>query len=126
MYVVAAIGLLTVALSLVMIANPAGWSRGILHFSRKPYFHAAEIASRLLIGGLLVHFAGETRHPAFMATLGSLFVAVGVFLLMAGASRHRAFAEKSASFRAVFRPAGFVSLALGAFVVSSALGWTFG
>lgn len=123
MYVVAAIGLLTIALSLVMIATPGGWSSGILRFSRKPYFHAAEIASRLLIGGLLIHYAGETRHPTIMGMAGYLLVAVGVFLLLVGAARHRAFAEKSAKFIAVFRPAGFVSLAIGTFVVSSALGW---
>jgi hypothetical protein len=126
MYAVAAIGLLTIALSLMMIASPGGWSRGILHFSRKPYFHAAEIGSRLLMGGLLIHFAGETGHPTFMRVAGYLLVAVGVFLLVVGAARHRAFAEKSATFVPVFRPAGFASLAFGAFVVSSAMGWPVG
>jgi hypothetical protein len=122
MYMIAAIGLLTIALSLLMIASPGGWARGILLFAAKPYFHAAEILSRLVLGGTLVAFAGDTLHPRLMGAVGYVLVAVAVGLLCMGSRRHRAFAEKSASFDKVFRPAGFFSLAFGVFVVLSALG----
>ena len=122
MYVIAAIGCLTIALSLLMIAGPRGWSRGILLFAAKPYFHATEILSRLVLGGTLVAFAGETLHPRLMGALGYVLVAVAMGLFVMGSRRHRAFAEKSASFEKVFRPAGLFSLAFGVFVVLSALG----
>lgn len=126
MYGIAAFGLLVIVLSLLMIVSPAGWSRGILSFSGKPYFHAAEVVSRLLLGGILIFYAGQTTHPMFMAVVGYLFLGVGAGLLLAGAKRHRAFAVRSASFSRIFRPAGFVSLVFGIFVLCSALGWPTG
>jgi hypothetical protein len=121
MYVVASIGLLTIALSLFMIVSPSGWSRAIRAFAATSYFHAAEILSRLLLGGMLVTFGGDTLHPSLMAAAGYALLAVAVVLLVMGSSRHRAFAEKSVSFANLFRPAGCLSLAFGVFVVLSAL-----
>ncbi len=118
----AAIGLLTVVLSLVMIASPAGWSRGILAFERQRGFHAAEITSRLLLGGVLVACAGSSLYPGVLGALGWLLIAVGAGLFLMGAPRHRAFARRSATWTHVFRPAGFISLALGLFIVHAALG----
>ncbi len=124
MTAIAAIGLLMMALSLVMIVDPDAWSRGILAFARKPWFHAAEIGSRLLMGALLVGFAGGTAHPRIIAGVGWLFLGAALFLLLAGSARHRAFAERSATFRPIFRPAGCAALVFGAFVVGSAFGWS--
>lgn len=73
-YGIAAFGLLIIVLSLLMIVSPAGWSRGILSFSGKPYFHAAEVVSRLILGGILIIYAGQTTHPMFMAVAGYLFL----------------------------------------------------
>lgn len=122
MFAVAAIGLLTAALSTLMIASPAVISRAILAFGSKPYFHAAEIVIRLVLGAVLVAGASQTLHPRVVAAFGYVLVAVGAGLVILGPSRHRAFAVKSATFTSVFRPAGFVSLAFGVFVVYSALG----
>lgn len=122
MYAIAAIGLLTMSLSLLMMVSPNAWATGILVFAQKPYFHVAEVLSRVLVGGALVLFAEQTLHPAVFVFVGCLLLAVGAFLLLAGSSRHRAFAVRSASFKAIFRPAGLVGFAAGAFVIYSALG----
>jgi hypothetical protein len=121
MYAIAAIGLLTMLLSVVMIASPDAWSRGIVRFADKPYFHAAEILIRLVLGGVLIAFASQTRHPTLILLLGVVFVTVGIGLVILGAGKHRAFAHRSATFRRVFRPAGFASLAFGGFIVYTAL-----
>lgn len=104
-----------------MIASPAAWSRGILTFAKKPYFHIAEILSRLSLGGLLLFFADSTLYPLFIKIVGGVFVFAGVFLILAGEKRHREFAVRSATFTKIFRPAGIVGLILGAFIVYIAL-----
>ena len=123
MYAIAAIGFLTIALSAIMIANPHAFGRGIMHFARKPYFHMAEIAIRLVLGAVLILFASGTQYPLVISAVGYLFVFAGLVLMIAGSARHRAFAEKSSGFIALFRPAGFCSLAFGAFVLCAALEW---
>jgi hypothetical protein len=122
LFAVAAIGLLTVAPSMLMIASPAAMSRAILAFGSKPCFHAAEIVIRLVPGAVLVACASQTLHPRVVAAFGYVLVAVGAGLVILGPTRHRAFAVKSATFTSVFRPAGFASLAFGVFVIYSALG----
>lgn len=117
---IAAVGLLTIALSLLMIASPARWSAGIVAFAGKPYFHIAEILSRLVIGGVLVVYSRHTLHPLPIEGLGALLIAVGLGLTLVGPRRHRAFALKSAGFTRVFRPAGCASLAFGLYLVYGA------
>jgi hypothetical protein len=51
--VAAAVGLLTLLLSLVGIASPARWARGMLAFERQHGLHATEILLRLLLGSVL-------------------------------------------------------------------------
>jgi hypothetical protein len=121
-YAIVGVGLLTAAISVAMIANPKAFGRGILAFSQKPFFHWAEIAIRVGLGGVLVGFAAMTQHPKVIAAVGYLFLFAGAFLLVAGPTRHRTFAEKSAGFVAVFRPAGVLSLFFGLFLCWSALG----
>lgn len=121
MYVIAAIGLLIIILSTIMIVSPTAWSRGILSFAGKPYFHIFEIMSRLLLGGLLLFFAGETLYPVFIYIVGGVFLFAGAFLIVAGAGRHREFAVRSATFVKLFRPAGIAGLAFGALMVYTAV-----
>jgi hypothetical protein len=116
MYFIAAIGILTIGLSIVMIVNPKSFSRGILRFSGKPYFHIAEVALRLLFGAGFIYFAGETMFPTLIRIIGGGLLAVGLFLILIGSKRHIEFAEKSATFTGAFRPAGFFSLAFGFFL----------
>ena len=68
MFAVVAIGLLTVALSMLMIVSPAAMSRAILAFGSKPCFHAAEIVIRLVPGAVLVACASQTLRPQAMAS----------------------------------------------------------
>lgn len=117
MYLIAAIGLLTIILSTIMIVSPTAWSRGILTFAEKPYFHVAEIVSRLVLGGILLFFANGTQYPLFIKVVGGVFIFAGVFLIIAGEKRHREFAVKSATFTGIFRPAGFAGLAFGVFLI---------
>ena len=121
MYAIAAIGLLTIILSMIMIVSPAAWSRGILFFAEKPYFHIFEISSRLLLGCVLIFFAGETLCPLFIKIVGGIFIFAAVFLSIAGSRRHREFAVKAATFFKLFRPAGVAGVAFGAFVVYLAI-----
>jgi hypothetical protein len=68
LFAVAAIGLLTVAPSMLTIVSPAAMSRAILAFGSKPCFHAAEIVIRLVPGAVLVACASQTLHPRVMAS----------------------------------------------------------
>jgi hypothetical protein len=121
MYSISAIGLLTIILSLIMVISPTAWSRGILLFAEKPYFHTAEVTSRLLLGGILLFFADGTRYPLFIRIVGGVFIIAGVFLIIAGEKRHRDFAVRSATFTRIFRPAGFAGVAFGIFIVYTAV-----
>ncbi len=121
MYAIAAIGLLTIGLSFIMIVSPEAWSRGILRFAVKPYFHVVEIISRLALGAVLLYFAGSTRFATFFTVIGGIFVLAGIILFAGGSRRHREFAVRSATFTNIFRPAGIASLMLGTFVVYAAI-----
>lgn len=121
MYAIAAVGLLTVIFSTLMAASPERWSRGILAFAAKPYFHIAEISSRRLLGLVLLIFSGSTLYPIFIAIVGGVFLFAEVFLIFAGPRRHREFAIRSAGFRKVFRPAGIAGTAFGAFIIYAAV-----
>ena len=117
MYAIAAIGMLTIILSSIMVASPAAWSRGILTFAEKPYFHIAEIVSRLGLGGVLLFFSSSTLYPLLIKIVGCVFVFAGVFLILAGEKRLREFAVRSATFTKIFRPAGIAGVLFGALVV---------
>ncbi len=121
MYAIAAVGLLTVVFSTLMAASPERWSSGIITFAAKPYFHIAEISSRLLLGLVLLIFAGSTLYPTFITIVGGVFLFAGVFLIFAGPRRHREFAVRSAGFKKVFRPAGIAGAAFGTFIIYTAL-----
>lgn len=121
MYAIAAIGLLTIILCTIMIVSPAAWSRGILSFAEKPYFHIFEITTRLLLGGVLIFFADGTRYPLFIKIVGGVFIFAGAFLIIAGEKRHREFAVKSSTFIKLFRPAGVAGVLFGTFVICTAL-----
>lgn len=121
MYAVAAIGLLTMILTCIMIGSPAAWSRGILAFASKPYFHVAEVLTRFLLGGVLLFFANSTLYPLFIKIVGGIFVFAGIFLVLAGERRHREFAVRSATFTKIFRPAGVAGFIFGAFIIYIAM-----
>lgn len=117
MFAIGAVGLLMIFFSAVMIASPSAWSRGIIAFAAKPYFHVLEITSRLFLGGVLIYFAQSARYPLLIKILGGVFVFAGVFLIAAGSKRHRDFAARSATFLKLFRPAGIAGVILGGFII---------
>lgn len=123
-YLITLFGALMMLFSIVMVVNPGYWSRGIVKFSKAPYFHPLEIVSRLVFGVILIAFSGQTLYPAIMSIVGYILVVVGVGLLLTPPSIHRQFAVWSARiFRPIFRPAGMVSFAFSIFVIyASVLG----
>lgn len=117
MYFIAFFGLMLILLSLVMIINPEYWSKGIVKFSKKPWFHPFEIISRIGFGVVFVIFAKQTLYPKLILFLGYLLIAVGIGLLLTPPSKHKQFAVWSAyKFKKTFRPMGFGSLLFGAFL----------
>ena len=115
-------GLLMCLVSCVMVLQGERYGRTIIAFSQLPYFHSFEILSRAGFGLALLFAAANARYPLFIASTGILLVAVAVFLLMMGPTRHRRFALWSAKkFETAFRPSGFVTVMLGAFFVYNAL-----
>ena len=122
MYFISLFGALMVLLSIIMVVSPEYWSKGIMKFSEKPFFHPFEIVSRLLFGVVLVVFADQTLYPIFMSFLGYVLVLVGVGLAFTPPSRHRQFAVWSAQkFKEMFRPAGIGSLLFGTFIIYAAV-----
>ncbi len=122
MYLIALFGILLVLLSVVMVANPEYWSRGIVKFSKVAYFHPLEIVSRLLFGAIFITFADQTLYPTLMSVIGYVLVAVGIGLSLTPPSKHRWFAVWSAQrFKSVFRPAGALSFVFGIFIIYAAL-----
>ena len=122
MYVIALFALGLMACSVVMIANPDMWSRAIVAFSHKPWFHPVEILTRISFGAGFVLAADQTQYPNFFATAGYLLCAVGLGLLLIGPARHRTFAQWSAkAFNRTFRPAGVGSLFAGAWLAYAAM-----
>lgn len=111
-----------ILLSLIMIINPVYWSKGIVKFSKKFWFHPFEILSRFAFGLAFVFFAGQTLYPKLMSVIGYGLIAVSVGLLLTPPSKHKKFALWSAEkFKNYFRWFGFVSLVFGAFLIYAAL-----
>ena len=118
MYLIAAIGILTICLSILMISSPKQWSKGIVVFSQKRYFHYFEISSRAITGLLFIAFHLTTKHPNLIFFAGSLLIIVSIGLIILGEKRHRQFAVWSAQrFLKTFRIAGFFSLGFGFFLI---------
>jgi len=121
-YLIALFGVLLVLFSVVMMANPGCWSRGIVKFSELDYFHPFEILSRLLFGVIFITFADQTLYPVMMSVIGYVLVAVGIGLSLTPPSKHRRLAVWSAQrFKSVFRPAGALSFVFGIFIIYAAL-----
>ena len=117
-YFIALFGLLLMGLSLVMIVSPVKWSVLIIEFSKKVYFHAFEIVSRLISGLIFIYAATETEYAMLIEGIGYLLVMVACGLMLTPPSKHRQFALWSATkFRSIFRLAGLLSFIFGGFLV---------
>lgn len=118
MYAIAVFGLVMVVISLIAVVKPEAWGQMILKFVRFPYFHPFEILIRVVFGTLFVVYADETKFPLTVEIVGFVLLGVAVALSLITPSRHRRVAhwlvEKLSKY---FRPAGFVSLTFGAFLI---------
>lgn len=117
MYAIIAVGLLTIGLSSIMLFNPGGFSRGLLSFAEKSWFHIFEIVTRITLGAVLIAFAASSSFPGLLFGLGCLFVLAGLILIVIGSRRHREFAVQSAGFGWLFRPAGVAGILFGSFLL---------
>ncbi len=121
MYAIIAIGILTIALSSIMLFRPRSWSEGLLSFAAKRWFHIFEIITRLALGVAFFVFGSATKFPIVMFLLGGIATFAGLFLIVIGSRRHREFAVRSAGFSWLFRPAGFVGILFGSSLIYAAI-----
>lgn len=118
MYFIAAFGALMMGLSVFMIASPNQWSKSIIRFSEKPYFHWFEVATRLISGLVFVEFSEQVKLSAMFLGFGYVMIAVAIGLTLLGPSKHVQFARWSAvKFKPSFRGAGVGSLLFGAAII---------
>jgi len=101
----------------VMLVKPIAFSNVIASFSQKPWFHAFEILSRLIVGVLFIFFAGQSTFPKELYFLGALLCFVSVFLVLIGAKRHKRFALLTSTIGSKFRPIGVVAQICGAILM---------
>ena len=122
MYLIALCGLLMSGLSIIMIANPNSWSKGIVIYSTKAYFHLLEILSRLGIGVIYVVFADTTGNPPLMLVVGYVHIFASVILTFMPPLRHMQFAVWSArTYKKIFRHMGVLTFCFGLFIIYTAL-----
>ena len=100
-----------------MIVAPMKFSNGLALFSQKPWFHAFEISSRLILGLLFLSIAKNTSYPGVFTFIGWLLCFVSVFLLLIGSSRHKRFALLTSNIGKNFRVLGFVAVTGGASII---------
>ena len=82
MYFIAAFGLLMLLLSLVMAVKPESFSKGIISFSEQPYFHIAEVISRIIAGLIFTHYSTDTQFPQTIFAIGIVLLGVGMGLAL--------------------------------------------
>jgi len=102
----------------IMAINPIAFSKGVVAFSQKPWFHAFEITSRLMLGLLFILYAAKSTQPNLLYGLGSLLCFVSLFLVVIGAEKHRQFAMLTSKIGGKFRLIGLLSLCLGVVLIN--------
>ncbi len=123
MYLIAAFGLLMMLLSLAMVIKPESFSKGIISFSEKTYFHLFEIVSRIIAGLIFITYAADTAFPTVISVIGFALILVGVGLAITPPRMHKKFAVWSANeFRNKFRLIGIISIPLSLLLIYSAVG----
>lgn len=113
MILIVMIGLGMFVFGCLMVLRPLAFSRGIVEFSQKPWFHAFEVVSRLTVGVLLLWISEKTSYPVIVKVIGGLLCFVSVFLLLIGSERHRKFALTTSRIGRHFRPIGVIAQVFG-------------
>lgn len=107
---------------LYMSIKPNHFSRGIIKFSEKPWFHIFEIVTRLVLGLLFVFFSEQTKYPNLVMLLGIVFCLVSVLLVIIGSTKHRQFAVFVANYlKNKFRYIGGFATILGLLIMYVAM-----
>ena len=123
MYLIAAFGFLMMLLSFLMVVKPDSFSKGIILFSEKSYFHLFEIISRIAAGVIFTAYAANTVFPKTILFIGYGIILVGIGLALTPPKLHKKFAVWSANnFRTKFRLIGFASVPLSIFLIYAAIG----
>ena len=113
MYLLLMFGIGMVSFGCFMVCRPMQFSRGIVQFSEKPWFHAFEIVSRGLFGVLFLLAADSTAYPNFVTVLGGILCFASVLLFSIGPARHQRFALMTAKIGKTFRLLGLIAIAGG-------------
>lgn len=122
MYFIAAFGVLMFGFGIYMVLNPIKWSKGIILFSEKAYFHWFEISSRFVAGSLFVIYSEQVKLSQMFYYFGFLMIAVSLGLILVGPRKHIAFAKYSAiKIQPYFRYAGIAACVLGTLITYLAL-----
>jgi hypothetical protein len=96
-----------------MVVKPLQFSRGIVWFSEKKWFHTFEIISRLVFGVIFLMLADKTSYPSVVSLLGGVLCFVSLFLIIIGPSRHRRFALLTSGIGKQFRFFGLLVILCG-------------
>lgn len=122
MYFIASFGILMMLLSTIMVINPSYFSKGIISFSEKRYFHLFEICSRIITGIIFVIYSKETLYPSIFNAIGYILIVVGIGLSITPPKFHKEFAVWSANkFRNKFRLIGIISVPISLALVYAAI-----
>lgn len=123
MYLIATFGILMMFLSAIMVISPYSFSKGIISFSEKSYFHLFEISTRIIAGIIFIIYSGDTLYPSVFITIGCVLVLVGVGLSFTLPKLHKKFAVWSANrFRNMFRLIGIISTPISLLLIYASIG----
>jgi ABC-type transport system involved in multi-copper enzyme maturation permease subunit len=86
------IGLIFLLLGLAVVAQPGRLRHWLHRFLRANWLPMLSLL-RILVGGVLIIWSGETNAPALMMALGLLLLFAGVILPLLGESRVEAMAQ---------------------------------
>lgn len=101
-----------------MSIKPTQFSKGIIQFSEKSWFHLFEITTRFVLGGAFIAFSQQTNYPRVVFSLGIIFCIASVFLLLLGSKKHRQFAVFISEYlKNKFRYIGYFAIILGAVIM---------
>jgi len=115
--IVVIFGIGMVIFGLFMTIKPLKFSAGITSFSEKPWFHLFEIFSRLVLGVLFLLIADQTAYPNTIKIIGGVLCFVSLFLVIIGAKKHRAFAQRTSTIGKHFRILGVFAILCGIGVI---------
>jgi hypothetical protein len=119
-YLIIAFGLAIALAGVVLLINPEKLF-GILRKNfEHPAIHILAVVIRLVLGGLLIYLAGQSRFPPVIEILGWLSIIAALVLAVIGRSRFKRMLSWALSLvKPLGRVSGFAALILGVFLVYS-------